>query len=55
MNMPRKGWKSISIPTSLYDDVKKYVEESGYVSIADFTRYVLRKQLEGLGVEPKEV
>lgn len=38
--MPRKGYRALAIPESLYEQVRQHVENSGgrYVSIAEFVR-----------------
>jgi len=42
--MPRKGYKSFTIPEGLYNQLEKYVEESdgSYVSISEVVREALR-------------
>lgn len=44
--MPRRGYRSLTIPEGLYKQLEKYVEShSGYVSISEVVREALREFL----------
>lgn len=49
-NMPRRRYKSLTIPDGLYRQLEKYVEDSGgyYVSISEVVREALRDYLKKL-------
>ncbi len=46
--MPYKGYRSVSLPKELLDEVRKIVEDKryGYRSIAEFIVEAIRKRLE---------
>ena len=45
--MPKRGWRSVTIPESLYKRLKQLVEDSQgrYVSIAEVAREAIWKYL----------
>ncbi len=45
--MPRRGYKSLTIPEGLYKELEKYIEKSNgsYVSISEVVREALREYL----------
>ena len=44
--MPRRGYRSLAIPSGLYDKLEKYLDtHSGYVTISEVVREALREYL----------
>ena len=43
-----QGYHSISLPDGIYDEIRKKIEGSNgnFTSVADFVKYVIRKELE---------
>ncbi len=46
--MPRKGegrakYTTVSIPTTLYNRIKKLIEGTGFANVSQFVTYVLRE------------
>lgn len=50
--MPKKGYKSVTIPEDLYDMIKKIIQERrelGYNNVSEFVRDAIRSKLKELG------
>ena len=50
--MPKKGYKSVTIPEDLYEMIKKIVKERrelGYNNVSEFIRDAIRCKLRELG------
>jgi len=45
---------TVSIPTQLYEKIKKRIEGTGFTSVSDYVTYVLREVLASLEEEEKE-
>ena len=45
--MPRRGYRSLTIPEGLYKKIEKYIDKSNgsYVSISEVVREALREYL----------
>ncbi|RLI26996.1 CopG family transcriptional regulator [Candidatus Bathyarchaeota archaeon] len=53
--MPRKGWKSISIPVEMVARIQRVIEnrpDLGYRSVADFIIDAIRRRLEEISKSP---
>ena len=46
--MPRQGYKSVSLPKGLYNELEEYVKRSNgrYISISEVVREALRDYLQ---------
>lgn len=42
-----KKFTTISIPTSIFEEVKKFIEGTGFPSVSSFTAYLLREMVRG--------
>ncbi len=49
----KKNYTTISIPTHLYEDIKKKIEGTGFESASDYVVYTLRDVLADLEKEKK--
>jgi len=55
IKMPRKGWKSISIPVEMVARIQRVIEnrpDLGYRSVADFIIDAIRRRLEEISKSP---
>jgi Arc/MetJ-type ribon-helix-helix transcriptional regulator len=45
--MPRRGYRSLTIPQGLYKEIEKYIDKSNgsYVSISEVVREALREYI----------
>ncbi len=50
----KKKYTTVSIPTPLYEKIKKRIEDTGFTSVSDYVTYVLREVLASLEEEEKE-
>jgi len=40
---PTRKYTTVSIPVTLYNRIKKLIEETGFTSVSDYVTYVLRE------------
>ena len=53
--MPTNGWKSISIPEKLFNDIEEYVSvHKEYASLSEFVREAVRRKIETIEATKKE-
>jgi len=51
--MPKKGYRSVTIPDELYELIKEVVQNKkqyGYGNVSEFVREAIREKLKQLGV-----
>lgn len=48
-------YTSVSIPKKLWDRVDEFIEDTGFTSVADFTKHVLRDVVSGGDIENEEL
>ncbi len=42
--MPKKtGYTTVSIPVTLYERIRKLIEDTGFTSVSQFVTYILRE------------
>lgn len=54
-NVIDHGYTTISIPKSLRKKVKEFIEGTGFTSVPDFTKYLLRDVVAGGGLEDESL
>jgi Arc/MetJ-type ribon-helix-helix transcriptional regulator len=58
MVMRRKkasNFTPVSIPTSLFDNIKEMIKDTGFPSVSSFATYILREVIIGLKGKEKKV
>ncbi|MCE4600950.1 MAG: ribbon-helix-helix domain-containing protein [Desulfurococcales archaeon] len=44
MELPKKtGYTTVSIPVTLYERIRKLIEDTGFTSVSQFVTYILRE------------